>query len=81
MEANGEASKAPRCSKPRIFKAPQGHCLGQASSATSFVISQLALKQLEIAIRLVTPPEVHNTSRNSRFSSNRSGLRIAGEGV
>ncbi len=25
MEANGEASKAPSCSKPRIFKAPQGH--------------------------------------------------------
>ncbi|KAH8971068.1 hypothetical protein BDL97_02G123200 [Sphagnum fallax] len=51
MEANGEASKAPSCSKPRIFKAPQGHCLGQASSAICFVTSQLGLKQLEIAIR------------------------------
>jgi len=81
MEANRETSKAPNCSKPRIFKAPQGHCPGQASSATSFVISQLALKHLEIAIRLVTPPEVHSTSRNSCFSTNRSGLRIAGEGL
>ncbi len=51
MEANGEASKAPSCSKPRIFKAPQGHCLGQGSSAICFVTSQLGLKQLEIAIR------------------------------
>ncbi len=50
-EANGEASKVPRCSKPRIFKAPQGHCLGHASSAICFVTSQLGLKQLEIAIR------------------------------
>jgi hypothetical protein len=51
MEANGEASKAPSCSKPRIFKAPQGHCLEQGSSAICFVTSQLGLKQLEIAIR------------------------------
>ncbi len=54
MEANGEASKAPSCSKPRIFKAPQGHCLGQAFSAICFVTSQLGLKQLEIAIRSYT---------------------------
>jgi hypothetical protein len=55
MEANGEASKARSCSKPRIFRARQGHCLGQASSATGFATSQLGLKQLEIAINLVTP--------------------------
>jgi hypothetical protein len=47
MEASGQASKAPNCSKPRIFKTPEGHCPGQASSATSIIISQLALKQLK----------------------------------
>jgi hypothetical protein len=31
MEANGEPSNAESSSKPRIIKAPQGHCVGQVS--------------------------------------------------
>jgi hypothetical protein len=31
MESNGEASNAQSSSKPRIIKAPQGHCVGQVS--------------------------------------------------
>ncbi len=31
MESNGETSNAQSSSKPRIIKAPQGHCVGQVS--------------------------------------------------
>jgi len=82
MESNREPSNAQSSSKPRIFKAPQGHCVGQVLVyATRFIISQLALQHLEITLNVITPPDVHSTSLNSLFSGCRSGLRIAGEGL